>query len=224
MRNVTVIAAVVVVTTFASAARSEAPTTAEGGEEPADATPSAPRFVEIRAYEASPPAPVAPRPPKPMPPVGLRLDGGYARRTLFDIPIGGADVGLAVGAQPSAWGAYWGSVRLLLGSSENGLSVFSVRLGPDADLVWRRLRLGTGASLFVVGVGRAVRDETILSWGPAVHAAARFDVAQADGFALFVRGAIEGGYEVQGDSLFWGPTFGAGGDFDIAGTRPARAR
>lgn len=155
--------------------------------------------------------------PKPAPVIGVRLDGGYSRRELLSLPVVGADMGLAAGAQPYRHAAFWGSTRLFLGSTENGLSVFSFRVGGEVEAVFDRFRIGGGLHLFVVGVSRAVREETILSWGPALSASARVDVIQAEGFTLFARAAIDGGYEVYGGSTFWGPALGGGVDFDIGG-------
>ena len=161
----------------------------------------------------------APRPPKPAPVVGVRVDGGYSPRQLLSLPVVGADMGLAVGAQPYRHAAFWGATRLFLGSTENGLSVVSFRAGGEVEAVFDRFRIGGGLHLFVVGVSRAVREETIMSWGPALLASARVDVIQSEGFALFARAAVDGGFEIHNGSMFWGPTLGGGVDFDLSGTR-----
>jgi hypothetical protein len=172
-----------------------------------------------------PPAPAEDKPavapaqekPKWQTPIGLRLDGGWSPRKLLAIPVSGADIGAAFGAQPSEHAAFWGSSRVFIGSTENGLKVFSVRFGGDIEAVIDRFRIGGGLNLFVVGVGRAVRNETIYSWGPAVHAATRFDVIQSEGFAIFARAGIDAGLEIYNSSIFWGPSLGGGVDFDLAG-------
>ena len=168
--------------------------------------------------DARPPTP----PTKPKPPVSLRVDGAYAPRKLFSIPVTGADVGIAGGMQPSERGALWGTMRGFLGTTENGLRVWSVRVGGEGELVFDRLRIGAGIGLFVLGVRRAVRDETILSWGPEARATARFDFVRETDFALFVHGALGAGYEVYDGSLFWGPTVGAGVAIDVAGRHARR--
>lgn len=155
--------------------------------------------------------------PTPAPVIGVRLDGGYSPRELLSLPVVGADMGLAAGGQPYRHAAFWGSTRLFLGSTENGLSVFSFRVGGEVEAVLDRFRIGGGLHIFVVGVSRAVREQTILSWGPALSASARVDVIQSEGFTLFARAAIDGGYEVRGGSTFWGPALGGGVDFDVGG-------
>lgn len=159
--------------------------------------------------------------PRTKPPtvIGLRVDGGYSLRKLVALPLTGGDVGVALGARPEPNVALWGTTRMFIGSTEHGLSVYTWRLGGDFDYILDRVRVGLGLNLFVVGVGRAVRDDTIVSWGPALHGGARVDVVQAEGFTLFLRADIDAGWEVRNGSIYWGPTLGAGVDFDISGTR-----
>ncbi len=183
-------------------------------------------FAEEQPPEQAPPAAeVAPAdrppvPPKPMPPVSVRLDGAYAPRKLFTIPVTGADVGLGIGAQPSEHAAFWGSTRVLVAGTENGLKVWDVRvLGEGEYVAFDRLRLGAGLGVFVLGVGRAARSETILSWGPVAQAMARVDVVREDDFGIFLRAALSGGYDVYDSSAFWGPSLGAGFELDVAGKR-----
>lgn len=181
-----------------------------------DPPPEPPPPAEVVAPE---PAPV-PVPPRPMPPVSLRFDGGYAPRKLFSIPVTGADVGVAVGAQPSEHAAFWGSTRVLVAGTENGLRVWDVRVLGEAEYVaLDRLRLGAGVGVFLLGVGRAARDETITSWGPVAQGMVRFDVVREDDYGIFLRGALSGGYDVYDSSAFWGPSIGAGFELDVAGKR-----
>jgi hypothetical protein len=160
-----------------------------------------------------------PRPQKPWPVAGLRVDGGHAWRELVSLPLTGAAVGFAAGAQLSRSLALWGTTRVFFGSTASGLDVRSASFGSDAELVLGRLRLGAGFHAFVVGVDRVPRNKTILSWGPGVGASARFDLIEADGFAIFARAAIDASYEVYNDSIFWGPTLGGGVDFHLGSKR-----
>lgn len=183
------------------------------------------------AEESAPPSPeqqpvpqpypdVKPRPPKPAPPVSLRFDGAYAPRKLFSIPVTGADFGFGVAAQPIEHGAFGGSLRGFVGSTENGLRVWDFRGIAEAEAIAiERLHLGGGVGFFVLGVARAARDETIRSWGPQLQAHARIDIVRADDYALFVRGALSGGFDLYDSSMFWGPSIGAGFDIDVAGSR-----
>lgn len=170
----------------------------------------------------NPDKPVVPRPPKPSPPVSLRFDGAWAPRKLFSIPVTGADFGFGLFVQPAEHTAVGGSLRGFVGGTENGLRVWDIRgLGEAEAIAFDRLHLGGGLGFFVLGVERAARDETIRSWGPQVQAHARFDIVRED-YAIFVRGALTGGYDVYDSSFFWGPSIGAGFGLDIAGKRPPR--
>jgi hypothetical protein len=193
--------------------------------------------VEPSSTEDPPPAAPAAPPtvivanPTPAPPpedkekkwatiVGARFDGGYAIRSLFDIPIGGADIGAAVGGQPLEHGAFWAVTRVLIGSTESGLSFWDVHIGAEGEGVIDRFRIGGGVGGFLLGISRATSNQTIRTWGPEVRAHIRFDAIQADGFAIFVRAAIQAGMDFYDDATIWGPTVGAGVDFDLKGKRP----
>jgi len=179
----------------------------------------APTPLVVGPPSETPNAPTLPKKKKATP-VGLRIDGGYSFRKLVQLPLKGADIGVALGAQPTPWAAYWGVTRLFLGSTENGLSVYTWRLGADFDLIpFDRLRIMPGINFFLVGVERAVRDDTITAWGPAAHLGLRVDIVQTDGFALFGRADIDAGYEFYNSTVYWGPTLGAGVDFDLHGDR-----
>ena len=165
--------------------------------------------------------PATPSPPAKWPTVvGARFDGGYAFRKLFDIPITGADIGGAIGAQPLEHGAFWGVVRVLVGSTEAGLKFYDVHFGAEGEAVFDRIRVGGGVGGFVLGVSRVTFDQTINTWGPEVRAHLRVDAIQADGFAIFVRAALSGAFEFYDSAAIWGPTVGAGVDFDLKGKRP----
>lgn len=193
-----------------SVALASSPREARAGED-------APSSEAVRPSEPEPAAP--PLPSRRRTPIGLRLDGGYSYRELLELPITGADIGLALGSQPSRHFGVWGTTRLFLGSTENGLDVYTARLGADFDIVLDRVRIDLGPNLFLVGIARAARDETILSWGPAAHAGLRLDFVRAEAFAMFVRADADAGWELYDGSLYWGATFGGGVDFDLAGSR-----
>lgn len=165
--------------------------------------------------QGEPPRPV--RVPKPL---ALRLDGGYAPRRLFDLGVSGADVGLGLGVQTTHHSAWWATSRLSLGSTENGLSVWSSRFGAEVEGVFDPVRFGIGASLFVMGVGRAEREETLLSYGIEGRAFGRVDITRNDDYALFVRAGIDAGAEARAGSVFWGPAFGVGVELGVRGKRP----
>jgi hypothetical protein len=180
--------------------------------------------VEPEQAPAPAPPPVATPPvvEKVRPPASVRFDGGYAPRTLFTLPVTGADFGLAVGAQPKEAFAFWGSARGFIGSTENGLHTFDARLLFELDLLpHERLRIGLGFGGFLLGVTRAARDETIRTWGPVFEASLRFDAVRADSYAIFVRAAETVGYDFYDSSAWIGPSIGAGVELDFAGSRPS---
>jgi hypothetical protein len=185
---------------------------------PAPSTPPAPTVIE--AKPTTTPAPSPDDEKKWATVVGARFDGGYAIRNLFDIPIRGADIGGAIGGQPLEHGAFWGTLRVMIGSTESGLSFWDVHVGGEGEAVFDRFRIGGGLGFYLLGIARATKDQTIRTWGPEVRAFVRFDVIQADGFALFVRGALQAGMEFYDSATIWGPTVGAGVDFDLKGKRP----
>ena len=161
--------------------------------------------------------PAAPKPEekKKSVPAGIRLDGGYALRTIEKISTTGADLGLGIGAQPSKHFAIYGAARGFFGSTEGGLGVKALSIKCDFDIVIDRFRIGFDPGLFFVGIDRATKDQTIGAWGPRLGAALRFDVFRADPIALFLRAAVDGGPTFSDGSLWGGATLGIGVDFDI---------
>ena len=184
-------------------------------------------LVPVTARAQEPEAPQEPAPEAPVvrvpqrKPMALRFDGGYAPRRLFSLGVTGADLGVALGAQTSHHVAWWGTSRLSLGSTENGLSVWSTRWGAEVEGVFDPLRFGIGMSMLLLGVGRAERDQTLLSIGAEGRAFARVDCLRNDDFALFLRAGIDAGIEASGGSFFWGPAIGAGFELGVSGKKPA---
>jgi hypothetical protein len=173
-----------------------------------------------QSAEPPPPAPDQPAQPQPVKkpksvPVGIRVDGGYSFRTIEKLPANGADFGLGIGAQPARHFAVYGAARGFIGSTDAGLGVKALRLTCDFDIVIDRFRIGFDPGIFIVGIDRATKDQSIVGWGPKLGVAARFDVVRADVFALFLRAAADGGPTFSDGSLFGGVTLGGGIDFDI---------
>lgn len=185
---------------------------------PAPPPPAAPAAAPpeddwVRATPVVRPGPA----PKPM---ALRFDGAYAPRRLFALGVTGADLGFGLGVQTDRHTAWWWATRVSLGSTENGLHVWSGRSGAELEVVLDPLRFGIGASLLLMGVDRAVRDQTLLSYGVEGRAFVRFDCWRTDDFALFLRAAIDGGVEAKSGSAFWGPGIGAGMELGVRGKKP----
>lgn len=185
-------------------------------------TPGAPGSTidSTATGEASPDVDSRTARPQPRHPFVLRGDGSWAYRKLFSLPTTGGDLGLAFGTLPSRSVAIWAAPRFFVGSTENGLSVWSFRPSAEVEFVVDRFRVGAGLGLLVLGVHRAVRSETILSWGVEGRAAARFDVAKTTDFALFIRGGVDAGVEIYDGSAFAGPSLGAGLELFAWGSRP----
>ncbi len=161
-------------------------------------------------------------PPKPRPSVALRVDGAFAPRRLLGLDVSGGSAGLGVGARFARQAAAWGAARVSLGSTENGLAIRSASIGPEIELILQPVRFAFGAYASAIGVERVTRNKMILGYGPMGAFAVRVDVVDTDGFALFARAAIDVGVELGNGSVFWGPTLGAGFDFDVVGRRPDR--
>jgi len=182
----------------------------------ADDAPPPEEEPKTIVVEPPPPPPYEHLPQKKPPtPVGLRFDGGWSPRRLFELGTTGADLGFAVGPQIGEHLAVWGTPRVFIGSTENGLSVWDVRVGAELEAVVGRFRIGGGVGLFVMGVHRAVRSETLLSYGPDLNISTRFDIVKTDDLAFFVRAAIDGSLELRGGSAFWGPAIGVGVQLDV---------
>jgi hypothetical protein len=185
---------------------------------PAPATPASAAPADTEEWwraKATPPRPL--RPPKPL---ALRFDGAYAPRRLFKLGVTGADLGLALGVQTTHHSAWWATSRLSLGSTDNGLSVWSSRTGAEVEAVFDPIRLGIGASFLFLGVDRAARNETLMSYGVEVRAFGRVDFVRNDDYALFLRAGIDAGAEARGESTFWGPALGLGMELGMRGKRP----
>lgn len=166
------------------------------------------------------PKPPALRPKRPPKPLALRFDGAYGPRRLFALGVTGADLGLALGAQTTHHSAWWAASRLSLGSTDNGLSVWSARVGAEVEAVFDPIRFGVGASLLYMGVERAARSTTLTSYGVEVRAFGRVDCVRTDDYALFLRAGIDAGAEARGESTFWGPAVGLGLELGVRGKRP----
>ena len=106
----------------------------------------------------------AERPHRPTP-VSVRFDGGYGARTLYALDVTGADLGAAIGGRHAGVVAWWVAPRFSLVATDNGLSVWSVRGGPEIEGILGRVRIGVGLAPAILGIHRAVRGETILGFG-----------------------------------------------------------
>jgi len=185
---------------------------------PAPVAPASAARADADEWWRAKPPPLKPRrPPKPL---ALRFDGAYAPRRLFKLGVTGADLGLALGVQTAQHTAWWATSRLSLGSTENGLSVWSSRTGAEVEAVLDPIRIGIGASFFFMGVDRAARDQTLMSYGVEVRAFGRVDIVRDDDYALFLRAGIDAGAEARGESMFWGPALGLGVELGVRGKRP----
>jgi hypothetical protein len=191
---------------------------------PAQPSQDGVKIEEVPPAEPQPPVvqPAAapaeqPKPPPPTKsiPISLRTDGGYGIRSLEKLPVTGADVGLAIGAQPAKHFAVYGALRGFFGSTEGGLAVKALRVSVDMDIVIDRFRIGFDPGMFWVGVDRVTKDQTIVGWGPKLGVSLRLDLFRSDPFAFFFRAAADAGATFADGSMFGGVLLGGGIDFDI---------
>jgi len=153
------LAATIALVASASAASAEEAASAPGAETSPAEAPPAPTSVATGDATAPPATAPPPRPKAPMP-IAIRADGGYSFRRVVDLPLTGADMGVVIGFQPLSYAVIWAATRLMLGSTEAGLAVYTWRLGGDVDFIFDRLRFSPGLNVFIVGVERATRDDT----------------------------------------------------------------
>lgn len=178
--------------------------------------------------EVAPPATMAqsasnvPPPTAPARATLVRFDAGYGRRRVFHVGMGGADIGAALGFEASPHFAVWLTPRVFIGGTDNGLFTYAARLGVDFEIVFERFRFAPSLSVLQIGIERAVRDHTLTDLGVGIGAAVRYDVLRSSGTNVFVRGAIDAGGLYEDGALYWGPTIGAGVDFELIGPRPSR--
>jgi hypothetical protein len=171
---------------------------------------------------ATAPAPVAearPRPPPKTTWAVLRFDGGYATRTLHEIPMEGGVAAAGVGIDRK-WIGVYASLQAMFASTEHGLGARSWRPACELDVILDRVRLGPGLGLLFFSLDRAVRDATLDGRGMTFFAAARVDVLRPSGYTIFARGAMDYTFLTTGvDTAMWGPSIGLGVDFDL-GSQP----
>lgn len=201
--------AVALATSLFAASESRADDDVLGPQEPALASP-----------ESTPP-PETTTPPPPQNPhlrrMNLfRLEGGFAPRYLFELPVMGGEIGGGF-AFERRWIVHAVSMTGTFGSTENGLAVRSGHILYDAEFIpFDRFRIGLGVGLMFVSVDRSARDDALTSIGLSLRASARVDVARPDGFTLFARGSLGCGLAFEGqETCFWGPSVGLGVDFDL---------
>jgi hypothetical protein len=182
--------------------------------------------IAARAEDEPPPADEArteAATTEPSPPprrIGIfRVDAGFAPRRVFDIPILGGEIDVALGVEGRKGVGYFPGLRGTLGKTELGLTVRSWHFGSDFELLTGRVRPGVGFALFWVEVDRAARRSSASSYGHSFRGYVRFDVARAESFAFYLRATIDFAHEFQGGAVFWGGTLATGFDFDLTSRR-----
>jgi hypothetical protein len=175
---------------------------------PAEPTPPAEEPIVLRPDEAPP------KPPQVKRIAVFRLDAGFAPRRLFDIPVYGGEGGFGFAFEGRKGFAVVPGLRAAFGKTENGLGMQSGHLGVDFESLGP-VRVGVGFSLFLVTVGRAARDSSLISYGHSFRGYLRIDLTRSDGFALFARGSLDLAHEFRSGGAFWGGTIGLGLDFDL---------
>ena len=178
--------------------------------QPAYATP-------YPTYEQPAPATVLPRQPREPTPLGFRFDGAYTPRQLFALTVPSADLGIAFGGRPSRNFAWWIAPRYSTGATDNGLRVWSGRIGGEIEIVLDPVRIGFGGSVLAMGIERAASDADIRAYGVEGRLILQVDIVRNDDYALFLRGSLDGA--TASGAAFWGPGIGLGVELDVRGKR-----
>lgn len=151
-------------------------------------------------------------------PYGFRIDGGHASRRLFDLGLGGADVGLALGGQPKRHFAWWVTPRFFYGGTDNGLRVITGRLGAELEAVYDPVRFGFGGAFMYATLSRASSQRpAIPGIGGELRAFVQVDLVRDDDYAMFVRGSFD--VSDASGGVQWGPTIALGFELGISGKR-----
>jgi hypothetical protein len=153
---------------------------------------------------AAPPEP----PPDPAHPRGFSFKAwaGPAYRRIYDVPITGADFGMAFGAQKG----FYGELGFMLGRTNENLFVWQLRPQATGELRLGRVHLGLGLGFTVIGVTRATTGSSIAGAGLASTAFATVDLITDGLHAMYLGGKmtfdwLPGGRD-DSDAFLWGPS------------------
>jgi hypothetical protein len=166
-------------------------------------------YEEPRAAEAEPsPAAAAPparrSPSNAYDPFQMKLTGGAMYHRIFTLPFYGADVGLALGGQPSEHGAFYGTLNVFRGRTEYGLTTTMVRGGAAGEGVFDRFRAGGGIEVLYLGFKRVGRGSNIDAPALGLYGSLSLDLVKIDGSAIFLGARFDADMTWQG-SFAWGP-------------------
>jgi hypothetical protein len=174
-------------------------------------------LVPVTAYaQEAPPddppvvtsAPVSPSdvpPPEPPPDRAhafLSLEGGYAFQSLYGVPMTGADISAAVGAQWSDF-AVGGILEASPGSTQDGLQTFGMTLGALFEGRADHFRAGGGLRFGAFNVSRITTNGGLFSLSAGAFARASYDVVDLDDAhtqAIFF--VVKGSVDTVGAALF----------------------
>jgi hypothetical protein len=169
------------------------------------------------AFEAPPPpfAAPPPAPPEERPSTrAFRVEAGGTFSHIYDVPISGAEVSVAVGAELRHLAVY-GNLTFFGGVQETGLTAFHVRGTGEVEGKFGRFRLGAGLSFGELFLTRATSNNDTEAPTFGAVGLASFDVLEwgdRKKRALYLDAKIRADVADGTDAapLYWGASFGAG--------------
>lgn len=151
--------------------------------------------AEALAQEPSAPDPYAvldhpqgEEPPRRI--ITLYGTAGFAYRSLYGVPIFGADLEFSFGGRTRVMEIF-GSVGGTIGRTEQGLLAGQLRGGPTFLFpVGDRLRLGLEPRFGWLGIRRITKNEMIHDFSMGIHGIATVDLTRSEDYAIFLGGRI----------------------------------
>jgi hypothetical protein len=133
-----------------------------------------------------------------------KLSAGPTVHALYDNPVYGADLTLALGGNATSHpGHYYGRLSAMLGRTAGGLAVEQVRIGPMLEWSLERLRFGASPELGTIIVHKVTSSDTMRAYSIGLRAHVSIDLYQfmedePPASALYA--SLEGGFDYLFDS------------------------
>jgi hypothetical protein len=151
---------------------------------------------------------------EPAPEGNALVRGGATYRHLFDIPVYGAEAGLAIGSFDASGGTYF-LLHGLYGRTQAGLGVGQLGAGFRGEARLSRVSLGGQLSFGPLWVARATKSGALSSWGIEGTLVLGCDLFgdERGALALELELAVDavGGRDA---TVFWGPGLALSYRFD----------
>lgn len=143
--------------------------------------------------------------------LSLKLSAGASYRQLVSIPVGAANISMALGSQARS-GGWYGTLTGLFGSTENGLFVRQFSTGASWEAPLGRLHLGASLRVNYIAISRATLNMNMSDFGTGGLLFASFDLIKGKNYAVYA--LLDGGFDVftgtDGSVTMSGATLGAG--------------